>query len=67
MVSLAEIQASNAQITETTTPRTTVFVGGTAGIGKAALTVLIAKRTPIKVYLIGRDKSSRKSLAEGLQ
>jgi hypothetical protein len=42
MVSLPEIRASNAQIDEGNLPRLAVFVGSTAGIGKAALTSLIA-------------------------
>jgi NAD(P)-dependent dehydrogenase (short-subunit alcohol dehydrogenase family) len=67
MVSLPEIRASNEQITESTTPRIAVFVGGTAGIGKATLTALVSKKTPIKVYIIGRDKASRKSWLESLQ
>lgn len=67
MVSLSEIQASNAQITDSNAPRTAIFVGGTAGIGKATLTALLSKGTPIKVYIIGRDQASRKSWLEDLQ
>jgi NAD(P)-dependent dehydrogenase (short-subunit alcohol dehydrogenase family) len=67
MVSLAEIRASNAQIIETNAPRTAVFVGGTAGIGKAALSALVFKKTPIKVYIIGRGQANHKSFVEDLQ
>lgn len=67
MVSAAQIRASNAQITERSAPRIAVFVGGTSGIGKAALTALVSKGTPVKIYIIGRDKASRKSWLESLQ
>ncbi len=67
MVSLSQIQASNAKITKDTTPRVAVFVGGTAGIGKATLTALVVKGLPIKVYIIRRDKDSRKAWLEELE
>lgn len=55
MPSHSIIKASNASITETTAPKVAVFVGATAGIAKAALTLLVSKQTPIKVYVAGRD------------
>jgi NADP-dependent 3-hydroxy acid dehydrogenase YdfG len=67
MVTHAQIQASNGQINETYTPRAAVFVGGTAGIGKATLSALVSQGTPIKVYIIGRDKTDHKKLLEDLQ
>jgi NADP-dependent 3-hydroxy acid dehydrogenase YdfG len=67
MVSHAEIRASNAQIIAAHLPRTAVFVGGTASIGKAALTALVSKNTPLKLYIIGRNKSSHELWLESLQ
>ncbi|KAH8589547.1 hypothetical protein B0O99DRAFT_523037 [Bisporella sp. PMI_857] len=56
MVSLTEVRASNAQLTGNTTPRVAVFVGATAGIGKATLTQLVASGFPLKAYVVGRDE-----------
>ncbi|CZR68658.1 uncharacterized protein PAC_18557 [Phialocephala subalpina] len=67
MVSISQIRASNARIDETHTPRVAVFVGATAGIGRAALTALLSKRLPIKLYIIGRDEANRRSWLEELQ
>lgn len=67
MVSLSEIRASNAQISEASTPRSAVFVGGTAGIGKAALAALVSQKTPVKLYIIGRNETSHKQFLQNLQ
>jgi predicted amino acid dehydrogenase len=67
MVSLSEIRASNAQIDEDNLPRLTVFVGGTAGIGKAALTALVSQKTPLKIYILGRNEASHREFLQHLQ
>lgn len=56
-VTLSEVKASNSQITTQTAPRTAMFIGSTAGIGKATLTRLVAQQTAIKIYVVGRDAS----------
>ncbi|KAF5612771.1 short chain dehydrogenase reductase family [Fusarium sp. NRRL 25303] len=59
---LAQIKASNAQLTEATTPRTAVFIGTTDGIGKSALAALVSHGFPLKAYIIGRDQARDQSL-----
>ncbi|KAF4414914.1 short-chain dehydrogenase [Fusarium acutatum] len=59
---LAQIRASNAQLTEATTPRTAVFIGATDGIGKRALAELVSHGFPLKAYIIGRDQARDQSL-----
>lgn len=67
MTVLAQLKASNARFTEATTPRTAVFVGGTDGIGKRALTELVSTGFPLKAYIIGRDRVRHQPLLEGLR
>jgi len=60
MVSFADVQASSSRNIEIYAPHVAIFVRRrTAGIGKAASTALVSKQTPIKAYVIGRDKASR--------
>jgi hypothetical protein len=66
MTLLAQIRASNAQLTEATTPRTAVFVGATDGIGKRALTKLVSTGFPLKAYVIGRNKDRDQALLREL-
>ncbi|KAL4756327.1 uncharacterized protein BDW70DRAFT_166294 [Aspergillus foveolatus] len=58
MTTLTKVRASNKQLTAITVPQVAVFVGGTAGIGKAALTELISTGFPVKAYIIGRDEAA---------
>jgi NADP-dependent 3-hydroxy acid dehydrogenase YdfG len=67
MVSLPETRDSNAQISDAYTPRLAVFVGGTAGIGKAALTALVSQKTPLKIYILGRNEASHREFLQHLQ
>lgn len=67
MVSLAEVRDSNKKITDANTPRVAVFIGGTAGIGKAALMELVSCGFPVKVYLIGRDGPKQQSFLDNLR
>ncbi|KAH7142912.1 hypothetical protein B0J13DRAFT_596172 [Dactylonectria estremocensis] len=67
MTVLAQLKASNARLTQATTPRTAVFVGGTDGIGKRALTELVSTGFPLKAYIIGRDRARHQPLLEGLR
>lgn len=60
MVSLTEIRSSNARIVKIKGPQSqlpdvAVFVGGTAGIGKATLTALVNCKTSVRIYIIGRN------------
>ncbi|OHE99808.1 hypothetical protein CORC01_04944 [Colletotrichum orchidophilum] len=54
MVTRTHVQQSNAKLTEHTSPRTAVFVGGTSGIGKLTLIELVSLGFPITVYIVGR-------------
>ncbi|KAK2680449.1 Short-chain dehydrogenase/reductase SDR [Fusarium oxysporum f. sp. vasinfectum] len=59
---LAQIRASNAQLTEATTPGTAVLIGATDGIGKRALVTLVSHGFPLKAYVIGRNKARDQTL-----
>lgn len=61
MVAFKEIQAANALISEATTPRVSVFVGGTSGIGKLTIKALVATGASIKIYLVGRKSSEERT------
>ncbi|KAK3312228.1 hypothetical protein B0H66DRAFT_395933 [Apodospora peruviana] len=79
-VTRKQIQASNAHIdpAEPNCPRTAVFVGGTAGLGEAALHDLALRlgaarehnrdvRRPARIYVVGRHASAarvKESLAK---
>lgn len=67
MPSFATIKASNAKITEADTPRVAVYVGATAGIARASLKLLVSKKTPIKVYVLGRNESKHKTFLDELR
>ncbi|KAH8671550.1 hypothetical protein BX600DRAFT_510217 [Xylariales sp. PMI_506] len=67
MISIADVKASNAQISKDTVPHTAVFTGGTDGIGKAALTRLVSTKLPIRVYVIGRNSDKHKTFLDGLR
>ncbi|KAE8383453.1 hypothetical protein BDV26DRAFT_302971 [Aspergillus bertholletiae] len=58
MVPMSEVRASNKQLTAATVPQVAIFVGATAGIGKAALTELVSAGFPLKAYIIGRDEAA---------
>jgi NAD(P)-dependent dehydrogenase (short-subunit alcohol dehydrogenase family) len=61
MVSYKQIQASNALISDATIPSVSVFVGGTAGIGKYTIEALVRTGQASKIYLIGRKSSHVRS------
>jgi NAD(P)-dependent dehydrogenase (short-subunit alcohol dehydrogenase family) len=63
MVNLPQVKESNGLISATTAPRVAVFVGGTAGIGKATVASLAKLKTPLKAYVIGRKSSKDASRA----
>lgn len=67
MFSISRICASKALITANTVPHVAVVVCGTAGIGKATLSFLIWKNTPIKMYVIGRDAAKMKHFLHQLR
>ncbi|GLA53950.1 hypothetical protein CBS147343_3361 [Aspergillus niger] len=67
MVSLSEVRASNTQVTPATIPQVSVFVGATAGIGKAALAKLVSIGFPLRVYIIGRDEAAFQPALSELQ
>jgi len=61
MVKLSQVQASNAQVGESNHIKTAVFVGATSGIGRAALTELVAaseKRHGLRIYVVGRSNTT---------
>lgn len=60
MVSSREIEASNALITDATTPRIAVFVGGTSGIGMLTIRALVATGTNVRIYLVGRKSAEER-------
>ena len=63
---LTPIKRSNSQIAEVATPRTAVFVGSTDGIGRNALRELVSTGLPLKIYIIGRDKTQHQHIVEEL-
>ncbi|KAL2823441.1 NAD(P)-binding protein [Aspergillus cavernicola] len=67
MVSISEVRASNARITQETVPHTAVFTGATDGIGKATLTRLLSAKLPVRVYLIGRNGDKQKAYLDTLR
>jgi hypothetical protein len=67
MPSLASIKASNAIITDENLPHVAVFVGATAGIAKSILTLLISKKIPIRVYILGRNGAAHKPFLDDLR
>lgn len=66
-VTITEVKSSNSQITTEIAPKIAVFVGATSGIGKAALSRLLAQQTAIKVYLIGRNAAKNQALIAQLR
>ncbi|ETN38424.1 uncharacterized protein HMPREF1541_06459 [Cyphellophora europaea CBS 101466] len=61
MVTYAEIQASNALINDATPPRVAVVVGGTSGIGKFTVRALVATKSRMRIYLVGRKDAAERS------
>lgn len=57
MVSISQIRASIAQLTESSTPRVAVFFGGTSGIGKETIDQLVRLKYPIRAYVVGRKST----------
>ncbi|KAL3440307.1 hypothetical protein BJX65DRAFT_300577 [Aspergillus insuetus] len=67
MAPLSEVKASNNQLSPTTVPTVSVFVGATAGIGKAALSELVSTGFPLRTYIIGRDQAAFQPILNELQ
>ncbi|KAH8888046.1 NAD(P)-binding protein [Thozetella sp. PMI_491] len=68
MVSLSIVRATNAQISSLAHPTIAVFVGGTSGIGRAALLELARRKTvSLKVYIVGRNAASHHNLLSQLR
>ncbi|EAQ84451.1 hypothetical protein CHGG_08465 [Chaetomium globosum CBS 148.51] len=63
MVAYSEVEASNAQINDATAPRVSVFLGGTAGVGKFTITALVGTGASVKIYLVGRKSSAQRMQA----
>lgn len=61
MVSQKEIQASNALINDATAPCVAVFVGGTSGIGKFTVQALVNTGASVRIYLVGRRSSAKRT------
>ncbi|KAF4555759.1 Short chain dehydrogenase-like protein 31 [Elsinoe fawcettii] len=61
MVAYKEILASNSLLDNASTPRTAVFVGGTAGIGRATVEALVKTGASVKIYLLGRRSSRERT------
>lgn len=63
MSTLAQVHASNAQIA-TSLPQslTGVFIGGTSGIGEAALKEWVTHVKRARCYLVGRSQQSAKRI-----
>lgn len=66
-ISLSEIKESNSRINDATAPHTALFVGATAGIGRATLELLVARGTPVKVYVVGRSTTKSQPLVDQLR
>ncbi|KAL2844572.1 hypothetical protein BJY01DRAFT_214871 [Aspergillus pseudoustus] len=67
MAPLSEVRASNNQLSPATVPAVSVFVGATAGIGKAALAELVSTGFPLRTYIIGRDEVAFQPILRELQ
>lgn len=63
MVAYSEIAASNALINDANAPRVSVFLGGTAGIGKLTIEALVGTGASVKIYLVGRKSSEQRMQA----
>lgn len=73
-IPLSQIRASNALIGSPTSssgpsyaPRVAVFVGATSGIGKATLSLLVSKGTPLRAYVVGRSESAQRAFLDELR
>lgn len=58
MVSYSDVLNSNSSLRSTGASPTAVFVGGTAGIGRAALLALAKHTSNPEIYIVGRSQSS---------
>jgi NAD(P)-dependent dehydrogenase (short-subunit alcohol dehydrogenase family) len=69
MPNITTVRETNALLTPMTVPKTAVFVGGTAGIGKLTLTALAQLGFSLKAYVIGQkgSEASFKTFAEELR
>ncbi|KAH8657682.1 hypothetical protein BX600DRAFT_438873 [Xylariales sp. PMI_506] len=67
MPSISSIKGSNDKITGSNIPSVAVFIGATAGIGKATLTSLVSKKLDLKVYIIGRNKQQHEPFLDQLR
>lgn len=67
MTSLATLRTSNAQLSGTTLPQVAVFVGATAGIGRATLSQYVNKGYPLKAYIVGRNEEEFKPVLSELR
>ncbi|KAK2761707.1 hypothetical protein FQN54_001535 [Arachnomyces sp. PD_36] len=67
MVSYKEILSSNAHLLNssdsTTTPHTSVFAGGTSGIGKLTIHALVSTLARVKIYILGRKSAEARTRA----
>jgi NAD(P)-dependent dehydrogenase (short-subunit alcohol dehydrogenase family) len=63
MVAYSEVAAANALINDANAPRVSVFLGGTAGIGKLTIEALVATGASVKIYLVGRKSSEQRMQA----
>ncbi|KAK5652873.1 hypothetical protein OQA88_9539 [Cercophora sp. LCS_1] len=68
MVSLEQAQSSNARIaSDLPAGLVAVFLGGTAGIGKLALTAFAKKTVKPRIYFLGRSKEKGDRIAAELK
>lgn len=64
MVSLPDVQSSNAQIASTLPGLVAVFVGATSGIGEYALKEFARHAQKPRVYFVGRSQEAADRIAE---
>ena len=64
MVSLPDVQSSNAQIAGTLPGLVAVFVGATSGIGEYALKEFARHAQKPRVYFVGRSQEAADRIAE---
>ena len=67
MTSLPTVRTSNAQLSGITLPQVAVFVGATAGIGRATLIQYVNKGYPLKAYVVGRSEEEFKPVLRELR
>lgn len=66
-LSIPQLTAANDLLAADTTPRVTVWVGATSGIGLATLEAFVSRGQPLRAYIVGRSAARQAPLLDGLR